>query len=61
MTITKQSDTTFWTAVDDKLIRYGGAWSKVRIVRAKGTCLYDADGRRILDFTSGQMSSVLGQ
>lgn len=61
MTVTKPSDPAFWKAVNSKLIRYGGAWSRVRVVRAKGTYLYDADGRRILDFTSGQMSSVLGQ
>ncbi|HEY0124204.1 MAG TPA: aspartate aminotransferase family protein [Rhizobium sp.] len=28
--------------------------------RAQGSWLYDASGRRVLDFTSGQMSSVLG-
>ncbi|KAG2165341.1 hypothetical protein JADG_005080 [Aureobasidium aubasidani] len=32
----------------------------MRIVKAKGTRLYDANGREILDFTSGQMSSLLG-
>ena len=30
------------------------------IERAKGSFVYDADGRAILDFTSGQMSAVLG-
>lgn len=34
--------------------------SPVVITRAKGTRLYDADNREILDFTSGQMSSLLG-
>lgn len=63
MTVTKQplSDSAFWAAADSKLIRYGGQWSRVRVVRAKGTYLYDAEGRKVLDFTSGQMSSVLGQ
>lgn len=28
--------------------------------RAEGSWLYDASGRKVLDFTSGQMSSVLG-
>ncbi|WP_348272945.1 aspartate aminotransferase family protein [Mesorhizobium sp. YR577] len=28
--------------------------------RAEGSWLYDSSGRRVLDFTSGQMSSVLG-
>jgi 2,2-dialkylglycine decarboxylase (pyruvate) len=30
------------------------------IERAEGSFVYDADGRAILDFTSGQMSSLLG-
>jgi 2,2-dialkylglycine decarboxylase (pyruvate) len=29
-------------------------------VRAQGAFLYDAQGRRVLDFTSGQMSAILG-
>ena len=29
-------------------------------VRAEGAFLYDAAGRRVLDFTSGQMSAILG-
>src|SRR6202012_1093579 len=32
----------------------------VIIERAQGSFVYDADGRAILDFTSGQMSAVLG-
>ena len=28
--------------------------------RAEGPFVYDARGRRVLDFTSGQMSSILG-
>ena len=28
--------------------------------RAEGAFLYDAAGRRVLDFTSGQMSAILG-
>ena len=42
------------------LIRYGGEFSPGLIVRAEGSHVVDADGRRILDFTSGQMSSLLG-
>jgi 4-aminobutyrate aminotransferase-like enzyme len=34
--------------------------SPVVITKALGTRLYDANGRQILDFTSGQMSSLLG-
>jgi len=50
----------FMTRADRALIRYGGAFFDREIVAAKGTVLTDADGREILDFTSGQMSAVLG-
>jgi 2,2-dialkylglycine decarboxylase (pyruvate) len=44
------------------LIRYsgGGGFSPDVIERAKGTSLFTADGRELLDFTSGQMSAILG-
>ena len=42
------------------LIRYGGTFEPMIIERAQGSFVYDADGRAILDFTSGQMSAVLG-
>lgn len=43
-----------------RLIRYGGSFSTFRPVRAQGSHLYDAGGRAVLDFTSGQLSSILG-
>jgi 2,2-dialkylglycine decarboxylase (pyruvate) len=43
-----------------RVFRYGGEFAEPRIVRAKGACIYDAEGREILDFTSGQMSAILG-
>lgn len=42
------------------LIRYGGAFLPSLIERASGPYVYDADGRALLDFTSGQMSAILG-
>lgn len=42
------------------LIRYGAEWSPFVADRAAGAYVYDADGRSVLDFTSGQMSAVLG-
>jgi 2,2-dialkylglycine decarboxylase (pyruvate) len=54
------NDAQFWHSANDKLIRYGGHFSPVIIERAKGSFVYDADGRAILDFTSGQMSAILG-
>lgn len=44
----------------DSLIRYGGTFSSFVAHRAEGAFLYDHDGRRVLDFTSGQMSAILG-
>lgn len=38
----------------------GVPYSPVKIVKASGTKLFDAEGNQILDFTSGQMSSLLG-
>ena len=46
--------------IDSQLIRYGGAFAEFVIDRARGAWLYTEDGRRILDFTSGQMCATLG-
>jgi 2,2-dialkylglycine decarboxylase (pyruvate) len=54
------SDSSFWDRADRHLIRYGGAFDPVIVERAEGSYVYDADGRAILDFTSGQMSALLG-
>jgi 2,2-dialkylglycine decarboxylase (pyruvate) len=55
------SATTFWESAQRHLIRYGPAGFLPTIIeRADGSVLYDEDGREILDFTSGQMSSLLG-
>jgi 2,2-dialkylglycine decarboxylase (pyruvate) len=42
------------------LIRYGGAFAQFVVERAAGSWLETEDGRRILDFTSGQMCATLG-
>lgn len=51
---------SFWASARKHLTRYGSPFESVIIERAKGSFVYDADGREILDFTSGQMSAVLG-
>ena len=53
---------TFWSDAERHLVRYIGASSFVPeiIERAEGSFVYTADGRRLLDFTSGQMSAILG-
>jgi 2,2-dialkylglycine decarboxylase (pyruvate) len=54
------ADPVFWQRVRDHLIRYGGDFAPLIAERAKGSFMWDADGRRILDFCSGQMSAILG-
>lgn len=44
----------------DALIRYGGEFPDFLVDRAEGSWLTTEDGRRILDFTSGQMCATLG-
>ncbi|KAJ5161419.1 hypothetical protein N7492_006811 [Penicillium capsulatum] len=50
----------FSARADKYLMTTGVPFSPVVITKAKGTRLYDANNRQILDFTSGQMSSLLG-
>lgn len=56
-------DSLIWEKANKNLLRYmgvGGDFTSFVPERAEGSWLYDASGRRVLDFTSGQMSSVLG-
>ncbi len=50
----------FWQDAKQHVARYGASFVPRIITRAAGSYVYDADGEAILDFTSGQMSSVLG-
>ncbi|WP_234334263.1 aspartate aminotransferase family protein [Streptomyces sp. NRRL B-1347] len=54
------SPEAFWADAERHLVRYGGAFTREIIDRAAGSFVYTADGRKILDFTSGQMSAILG-
>ncbi|UJW28372.1 aspartate aminotransferase family protein [Saccharothrix sp. AJ9571] len=49
-------------ALERHLLRYSGrgSFSPWIIDRAKGTSVFTEDGRELLDFTSGQMSAILG-
>jgi 2,2-dialkylglycine decarboxylase (pyruvate) len=53
---------SFWSDAERHLVRYSGAGRFVPeiIERAEGSFVYTAGGRRLLDFTSGQMSAILG-
>ncbi len=50
----------FWADADAHVLRYGSAFVPEIIDRAEGSFVYTESGRKILDFTSGQMSSILG-
>jgi 2,2-dialkylglycine decarboxylase (pyruvate) len=54
------ADPAFWASAQKHLTRYGPGFESIIVERAAGSFVYDADGRGILDFTSGQMSAVLG-
>ena len=56
----RDADSQFWRDARAHLVRYGGRFEPIIIERAEGSFVYDAEGRAILDFTSGQMSSLLG-
>ncbi|MEV0057864.1 aspartate aminotransferase family protein [Saccharopolyspora shandongensis] len=55
-------DNTARTAPERHLVRYSGrgAFSPEIIARAEGSSVFTEDGRELLDFTSGQMSAILG-
>lgn len=54
------AESGFWSGVERHLLRYGVTFTQRIIERAKGSYVYDDKGNAILDFTSGQMSAVLG-
>ena len=58
--VTNATDQEFWSRARRHLLRYGGDFVPFVPVRAEGAFLYDTKGRRVLDFTSGQMSATLG-
>ena len=45
---------------DRHLMKFGGDFVPFVASRAAGAFVYDADNRQVLDFTSGQMSAILG-
>src|SRR5689334_25207149 len=47
-------------AGEERLIRYGGGFAEGLVVRASGSWLEMADGRRVLDFTAGQICATVG-
>ena len=47
-------------SVDRHMIRYSSAFAPYFGTKARGTFIYDENGREILDFCSGQMCATLG-
>jgi 2,2-dialkylglycine decarboxylase (pyruvate) len=45
---------------DEHLIRYGMPFVPRLIAKARGTLIWDTEGKELLDFTSGQMCATLG-
>jgi 2,2-dialkylglycine decarboxylase (pyruvate) len=58
--MSSNADPEFWAKARAHLVRYGGAFAPLIAEKAAGNFFTDADGRKILDFTSGQMSAILG-
>jgi 2,2-dialkylglycine decarboxylase (pyruvate) len=58
--VIQPADAVFWSRAKRHLLRYGGNFVPFVPVKAEGAFLYDKSGRRVLDFTSGQMSAILG-
>ncbi len=54
------ADHGIWARANRHLLKFGGDFVPFVPVRAAGSFLYDAGGRKVLDFTSGQMSAILG-
>jgi 2,2-dialkylglycine decarboxylase (pyruvate) len=59
-TATGNDDPLFWERARAHLVRYGGEFAPFIAERAQGSFMWDASGRRILDFCSGQMSAIIG-
>lgn len=55
-----RTDADLWNAANRHVMRYGPVFEPRIIDRAEGARVFDRAGKPILDFTSGQMSAVLG-
>ena len=57
---TSTSSDALWARANRHLVRYGHTFQPVIIDKAQGAVMTTTEGRRILDFASGQMSTILG-
>lgn len=58
--VPRVDEETYWNNVDKYVMRTGVSSFPEVITSARGTYMYTNSGRPILDFTSGQMSAILG-
>ena len=56
----RKTDSALWEKARAHLVRYGGDFAPFVAERAQGSFMWNAEGRRILDFCSGQMSAIIG-
>lgn len=49
-----------WKAADSCMLKFGSSWYPEIITRAEGRYVYTPSGHKILDWTSGQMSCLIG-
>ena len=54
------AEKALWERANRHLVRYGHYFQPVIIEKAAGAFMTTTDGRRLLDFASGQMSTILG-
>ena len=57
---TSAASDALWARANRHLVRYGHYFQPVIIDKAQGAVMTTTEGRRILDFASGQMSTILG-
>lgn len=55
-----EASAAFWNDVDKHVVRYGAKFVPEIITGGEGSYVFTEAGRKILDFTSGQMSCILG-
>jgi len=56
----KNTNSSWVKRAQNVMIRYCGDFSNIVSSHARGSYFYDAEGKAILDFTSGQMCAVFG-
>ena len=60
MTVGNVDSKKFWEIADSKLGFFGAQFIREIIVKSEGVYVYTNEGKKILDFTSGQMSCLVG-